>query len=143
VLAGLKGAGELPGDPDQSVHLALDLAGEELLAGNRTNGLSLIRAAYAHAGRLDPATARGMTAGFLKRLARKGEVSAVGSAVREIIASGGAGYGGFLKPVADAVAIVEAKDTRLYYTRLQPEERAVVAGIVRAITGSEELGMGG
>ena len=55
-----------------------------------------------------------MTAGFLKRLARKGEVSAVRSAVREIVLSGGAGYEGFLKPVADAVAIVEAKDTRLY-----------------------------
>ena len=84
-----------------------------------------------------------MTAGFLKRLAGAGEVSAVGSAVREIVLSGGAGYEGFLKPVTDAVAIIEAKDTRLYYTRLQPEERAVVAGIVRAITGSEELGVGG
>ncbi|MCT8337613.1 winged helix-turn-helix transcriptional regulator [Methanoculleus sp. Afa-1] len=142
VLAALQ-AGEEPDDPDQFVHLALDLAGEELLAGNRANGLSLIRAVYGHAGRLDPATARRMTAGFLKRLARKGEVSAVGSAVREIIVSGGAGWEEFLKPVADAVAIVEAKDTRLYYTRLQPEERAVVAGIVRAITGSEELGVGG
>jgi len=142
VLAALKEAGEEPGDPGRFVHLALDLAGEELLAGNRANGLSLIRTAYAHAGRLDPATARRMTAGFLKRLARKGEVSAVGSAVREIVLSGGAGYEGFLKPVADAVAIVEANDTRLYYTRLQPEERAVVAGIVRAITGSEELGPG-
>lgn len=144
-LAALQEAGEQPDDPDRLarfVHLALDLAGEELLAGNRANGLSLIRAAYAHAGRLDPATARRMTAGFLKRLAGKGNVSAVRSAVREIIASGGAGYEGFLKPVADAVAIVEAKDTRLYYTRLQPEERAVVAGIVRAITGLEELGMG-
>lgn len=64
------------------------------------------------------------------------------SAVREIVLSGGAGYEGFLKPVADAVAIVETKDTRLYYTRLQPEERAIVAGIVRAITESEELGPG-
>lgn len=142
VLAALQ-AGEEPDDPGRFVHLALDLAGEELLAGNRANGLSLIRAVYGHAGRLDPATARRMTAGFLKRLARKGEVSAVGSAVREIIVSGGAGWEEFLKPVADAVAIVEAKDTRLYYTRLQPEERAVVAGIVRAITGSEELGVGG
>ncbi|WP_332449728.1 AAA family ATPase [Methanoculleus sp.] len=142
-LAALQEAEGQTDDPDRSVRLALDLAGEELLAGNRADGLSLIRQAYAHAGRLDPATARRMTAGFLKRLARKREVSAVGSAVREIIASGGAGYEGFLKPVADAVAIVEAKDTRLYYTRLQPEERAVVAGIVRAITGSEELGVGG
>lgn len=143
VLAELKEAGEEPDDPGRFVHLVLDLAGEELLAGNRANGLSLIRAAYPHAGRLDPAAARRMTAGFLKRLARKGEVSAVGNAVREIIASGGAEWEGFLKPVADAVAIVETKDTRLYYTRLQPEERAVVAGIVRAITGSEELGVGG
>ncbi len=141
-LAALKEAGGEPGDPERFVQHALDLALEELLAGNRANGLSLIRLAYAHAGRLDPATARRMTAGFLKRLARKGEVSAVGSAVREIVLSGGAGYEGFLKPVADAVAIVEANDTRLYYTRLQPEERAVVAGIVRAITGSEELGPG-
>ena len=145
-LAALQEAGGQLHDPDRLarfVQLALDLAREELLAGNRANGLSLIQAAYAHAGRLDPATARRMTAGFLKRLARKGEVSAVGSAVREIVLSGGAGWEGFLKPVADAVAIVEAKDTRLYYTRLQPEERAVVAGIVRVITGSEELGAGG
>jgi len=134
-LAELKEAGEEPDDPDRFVRLALDLAGEELLAGNRANGLSLIATAYAHAGRLDPATARRMTAGFLKRLVGQGDVSTVGSAVREIVASRGAGYEGFLKPVADAVAIVETKDTRLYYTRLQPEERAVVAGIVRAITG--------
>ncbi len=142
-LAALKEAGGEPGDPERFVQHALDLALEELLAGNRANGLSLIRLAYAHAGRLDPATARRMTAGFLKRLAGAGEVAAVGSAVREIVASGGAGWEGFLKPVVDAVAIVEAGDTRLYYTRLQPEERRVVAGIVRAITGSEELGVGG
>ena len=145
-LAALQEAGGQLHDPDRLarfVQLALDLAREELLAGNRANGLSLIRAAYAHAGRLDPATARRMTAGFLKRLAGAGQVSTVGSAVREIVLSGGAGYEGFLKPVTDAVAIVETKDTRLYYTRLQPEERAIVAGIVRAITGSEELGPGG
>jgi hypothetical protein len=143
VLAALQEAEGQTDDPGRFVQFALDLAREELLAGNRANGLSLIRAAYAHAGSLDPATARRMTAGFLKRLAGAGEVSAVGSAVREIVASGGAGWKGLLKPVTDAVAIVEAKDTRLYYTRLQPEERAVVAGIVRAITGSEELGPGG
>ena len=140
-LAALQEAGGLD-DPSRFMHLALDLAREELQAGNRANGLSLIRAAYAHAGRLDPATARRMTAGFLKRLARKGEVAAVRSAACEIIASGGAGWEGFLKPVMDAVAIVESRDTRLYYTRLQPEERAIVAGIVRAIMGSEELGVG-
>jgi len=142
VLAALREAEGQTDDPGRFVHLALDLAREELLAGNRANGLSLIRAAYAHAGRLDPATTRRMTAGFLKRLAGAGEVSAVGSTVREIVASGGAGWKGLLKPVMDALAIVEATDTRLYYTRLQPEERAVVAGIVRAITGSEELGPG-
>jgi hypothetical protein len=131
-----------PGDPDEAARLmqtALALARKELLAGNETNGLSLLRAAYAHAGRLDPGAARKMTAGFLKRLIGKGQVSMLKSAVHEIIASGGAGFEGFLKPVADAVAIIESNDTRLYYTRLQPEERAVVAGIVRAITKSEEL----
>ncbi|PKL62195.1 MAG: transcriptional regulator [Methanomicrobiales archaeon HGW-Methanomicrobiales-2] len=131
-----------PGDPDeeaQLVQIALDLARKELLDGNEANGLSLIRAAYAHASRVDPDTARRITAGFLKGIVGEGEVSPVRSAVREIIASGGAGFEGFLKPVADAVAIIEANDTRLYYTRLQPEERAVVAGIVRAITGSDEL----
>jgi hypothetical protein len=128
--------------PDEAARLmqiALDLARKELLDGNEANGLSLLRAAYAHAGRVDPAAARRMTAGFLKGIIRKGQVSMLKSAVREIIASGGAGFEGFLKPVADAVAIIEANDTRLYYTRLQPEERAVVAGIVRAVTGSEEL----
>ncbi|MCK9306089.1 MAG: winged helix-turn-helix domain-containing protein [Methanoculleus sp.] len=131
-----------PGDPDEAAQLmqiALDLARKELLDENEANGLSLIRTAYAHAGHVDPDAARRITAGFLKRLLGKGEVSTVRSAVREIVASGGAGFEGFLKPVADAVAIIEANDTRLYYTRLQPEERAVVAGIVRAITGSEEL----
>ena len=60
-------------------------------------------------------------------------------AVRGIVASGGTGFERFLKPIADAVAIVEANDTRLYYTRLQPEERSVVAGIVQKITKSGEL----
>lgn len=112
----------------------LDLALEELLAGNRANGLSLIAEAYAHADHLELATA-----GFLKRIIDGGEISLVRDAVRAIVAARGPGYEGFLKPVMDAVTIIEAQDTRLYYTRLQPEERAVVAGIVRAITGSEEL----
>ncbi len=131
-----------PGEPDETAQLmqiALDLAWEELLDGNETNGLSLIAMAYTHADRLDPDTVQRVTAGFLKGIIGKGQVSVIKSAVREIIASGGVGLEGFLKPVMDAVEIVEASDTRLYYTRLQPEERAVVAGIVRVITKSEDL----
>ncbi|MCM2466657.1 AAA family ATPase [Methanoculleus oceani] len=131
-----------PGDPDEAaqlMQLALDLAREALLDGNETNGLSLIGEAYRHAEHLDPDTVQRITAGFLKEIVGKGQVSVIKSAVREIIASGGVVLEGFLKPVTDAVEIVEASDTRLYYTRLQPEERAVVAGIVRAITKSEDL----
>ncbi|KAF5075801.1 hypothetical protein DSECCO2_167890 [anaerobic digester metagenome] len=131
-----------PGDPAQRAQLmqvSLDRAREELLNGNETNGLSLIGEAYRHAEDLDPGTVRRITADFLKGLVGEGRVSVIKSAVRGVVASGGAGFEGFLKPVADAVEIVEASDTRLYYTKLQPEERSVVAGIVRAITGSGEL----
>ncbi len=79
------------------------------------------------------------TVGFLKKLIEEKQIPLIKSAVHEIIASGGAEFERFLKPVTDAVEIVEANDTRLYYTKLQREERAVVAGIVLTITGSEEL----
>lgn len=131
-----------PGEPDEAarcMQLALGLAREELLDGNETNGLSLIDEAYRHADRLDPGTVQRITAGFLKGIIGKGQVSVIKSAARAIIASGGAGFERFLKPVTDAVEIVEANDTRLYYTRLQPEERTVVAGIVREISGSDEF----
>lgn len=129
---------ERPADPAEAV---LGLAHEELLAGNRANGLSLIAEAYGHVSHLDPVAAEQMATGFLKRIIEEGEVSLIKDAVHAIIASWGPDYEKFLEPVLDAVAIIEAQDTRLYYTRLQPEERAVVAGIVRAITGSEELGV--
>ncbi|MDN7013766.1 MarR family transcriptional regulator [Methanoculleus sp. FWC-SCC3] len=136
------GTGALEGDQVQRAQLSLDRAREELLNGNEANGLSLIDEAYGHAEDLDPGTVRRITAGFLKGIIGEGRALVIKSAVRGIVASGGAGFERFLKPVADAVAIVEANDTRLYYSKLQPEERAVVAGIVRAITGSEELAPG-
>lgn len=137
-----RGASHAAGTRAQMARLSLDRAREELLDGNEANGLSLIGEAYVHAEDLDPGTVRRITAGFLKGIVGEGRVGVIKSAVRGIVASGGAGFEGFLKPVADAVAIVEANNTRLYYTRLQPEERAVVAGIVRVITGSEELAPG-
>jgi len=132
-------ASHAAGTRSEAARLSFDRAREELLNGNEANGLSLIGEAYGHAEGLDPGTVRRITAGFLKGIVSEGRVPVIKSAVRGIVASGGAGFERFLKPVADAVDIVEANDTRLYYTRLQPEERAVVTGIVRAITKSEEL----
>lgn len=129
-------------DPDQLtqfVHLSLALAGEELLEGNRTNGLRLITLAYTQGDRLEPDLVKKMTVDFLKRLIGGGEVSVIKGAVNEIIRLKGTEFRRFLKPVADAVEIVETNDTKLYYTRMQPEERGIVVGIVRRITGSEEL----
>jgi hypothetical protein len=134
-----RGASHAAGTRAQMARLSLDRAREELLDGNEANGLSLIGEAYVHAEDLDPGTVRRITAGFLKGIVGEGRVGVIKSAVRGIVASGGAGFEGFLKPVADAVAIVEANNTRLYYTRLQPEERAVVAGIVQKITKCGEL----
>ncbi len=141
-LAAIGKAQRQPGDPAQRAQLmrfALDLAREELLDGNEANGLSLIGEAYGHADRLDLDTVQRITAGFLKGIIGEARVSVIKSAVRGIIASGGAGFEGFLKPLTDAVEIVETSDTRLYYTKLQPEERAVVAGIVQNIMKSGEL----
>lgn len=132
-------ASHAAGTRAQMARLSLDRAREELLNGNEADGLSLIGEAYGHAEDLDPGTVRRITAGFLKGIISEGRVGVIKSAVRGIVASGGAGFERFLKPVADAVAIVEANDTRLYYTRLQPEERSVVAGIVQKITKCGEL----
>jgi hypothetical protein len=132
-------------DPDQLtqfVHLSLALAGEELQEGNRTNGLRLITLAYTQGDRLEPDLVKKMTVDFLKRLIGGGEVSVIKGAVNEIIRLKGTEFRRFLKPVADAVEIVETNDTKLYYTRMQPEERGIVVGIVRRITGSEELVLG-
>ena len=120
-------------------HLCLILAGEELLEGNRANGLRLIDIAYTQAGRLEPGLVKKITLDFLKWIIGEGEVPAIRSAVDETIRLEGTEFQWFLKPIVGAVEIVETGDTRLYYTRMQPEEREVVAGIVRRITGSEEL----
>lgn len=47
-------------------HLCLILAGEELLEGNRANGLRLIDIAYTQAGRLEPGLVKKITLDFLK-----------------------------------------------------------------------------
>jgi len=129
-------------DPEQLtrfMQLCLTIAGEELLDGNRANGLRLIDTAYAQAGRLEPGLVKKVTLDFLKWIIEVGEVAAIRSAVDEIIRLEGTEFQWFLKPVVDAVEIVVTGDTGLYHTRLQPEERVVVAGIVRRITGSGEM----
>ena len=123
----------------QFVHLCLTLAGEELLDGNRTNGLRLIDIAYTQAGRLEPDLVKKITVDFLKWIIGEGEIPAIKSAVDEIIRLRGTEFQWFLKPVADAVEIVETNDMKLYSMRMQPEEREIVAGIVQRITGAEEL----
>jgi hypothetical protein len=141
-LTAIETAAGQPDGPDQAarfMQFSLNLAREELRKGNTANGLHLIDLAYTHADRLDPDTVKKTTVGFLKKLIEEKQIPLIKSAVHEIIASGGAEFERFLKPVTDAVEIVEANDTRLYYTKLQREERAVVAGIVLTITGSEEL----
>jgi len=101
--------------------------------------LRLIDIAYTQAGRLEPGLVKKITLDFLKWIIGEGEVPAIRSAVDETIRLEGTEFQWFLKPIVGAVEIVETGDTRLYYTRMQPEEREVVAGIVRRITGSEEL----
>ncbi|WP_342686244.1 MULTISPECIES: AAA family ATPase [unclassified Methanoculleus] len=141
-LTAIETAAGQPDGPDQAarfMQFSLNLAREELRKGNAANGLHLIDLAYTHTDRPDPGKVKKTTVGFLKKLIEEKQIPLIKSAVHEIIASGGAEFERFLKPVTDAVEIVEANDTRLYYTKLQREERAVVAGIVLTITGSEEL----
>ena len=139
-LAAIESVTEPSTDPEQAMqvmHLYMALAGEELLEGNQANGLRLIGIAYAQNPGAGPV--KKATVDFLRRLIGEGEAAVIKSAVGEIIRIRGTEFQQFLKPVVDAVEIIETKDTRLYYTRMQSEEREVVAGIVRAITKSEEL----
>ncbi len=123
----------------QFMHLCLTLAREELLEGNQTNGLRLIKIAYTQADRLEPSLVKKITIDFLKKIIEEGQVSVIKSAVNEIIIFKGTEFQWFLKPVANAIEIIETKDTKLYYTKLQSEEREVVADIVQKITKSDEL----
>ncbi len=128
-----------PARDPKFVRLCLVLAREELAEGNQANGLRLLDSAYTHADRLEPGAVKTMTIDFLKQLIQDGRVPVIKSAVNEIVRFRDAEYQWFLKPVTDAIEIIETKDTKLYYTKLQSEEREVVAEIVRKITKSDEL----
>lgn len=45
----------------------------------------------------------------------------------------------FIKPITDALMIIETGDTSLYYRTLQAEERDLVADIVKKIMKSDVL----
>ena len=87
-------------DPEQLtrfMHLCLTLAGEELLDGNRTNGLAPDRDCVYSGGPFGTASGEEDHPDFLRWIIGEGDVAAIRSAVDEIIRCGGTEFQCFLK----------------------------------------------
>ena len=130
---------------DQEPHLiedfaeiCLDLALDELKDENHGNASRLMKTAYDASTNLDEDKVAALTIAFLKNTAESGEINVIKAAVDEVIKLQGGRYQNILKPITEAIGIVETEDTQRYY-RLQVEEREIVADIVRTITQSDEL----
>ena len=131
--------------PEQKLHLiedfaeiCLNLALDELKAGNPGNASRLMKTAYDASTNLDEDKVAALTMAFLKNTIESGELHVTKAAVDEVIQLQGDRYQNILKPITEAIGIVETEDIQRYY-RLQVEEREMVADIVRKITQSDEL----
>ena len=131
--------------PEQEPHLiedfaeiCLNLAFDELKVENRGNASGLMRTAYDASTNLDEDKVAALTMAFLKGIIESGELHVIKTAVDEVIKLQGDRYQNILKPITEAIGIVETEDIQRYY-RLQVEEREIVADIVRKITLSDEL----
>ncbi|MEA3283322.1 MAG: tetratricopeptide repeat protein, partial [Euryarchaeota archaeon] len=131
--------------PEQEPHLiedfvetCLNLALDELKVGNPGNASRLMKTAYDASTNLDDDKVAALTMTFLKNAIESGELHIIKAAVDEVIKLQGDRYQNILKPITEAIGIVETEDIRRYY-RLQVEEREIVADIVRKITQSDEL----
>ncbi len=118
--------------------ICLNLALDELKAGNRGNAARFMKVAYDTGTNLEEDKVAALTMTFLKGAVESGDVSVIKSAVDEVINLHGDRYLKLLKPLIKATEIIETGDLQIYYT-LQVEEREVVADVVRAITQSDEL----
>ncbi|PXF59323.1 MAG: hypothetical protein C4B59_11735 [Candidatus Methanogaster sp.] len=131
--------------PEQEPHLiedfveiCLNLALDELKAENSGNASGLMKTAYDASTNLEEAKVASLTMAFLKNTIESGELHIIKAAVDEVIQLQGDRYQNILRPITEAIGIVETEDTQRYY-RLQVEEREIVADIVRKIAQSDEL----
>ncbi len=118
--------------------ICLDLALDELKAENPGNASRLMKTAYDASTNLEEAKVAALTVTFLKDTIESGELHIIKTAVDEVIKLQGDRYQNILKPITEAIGIVETEDIQRYYS-LQVEEREIVADIVRKITQSDEL----
>jgi len=89
---------------------------------------------------LEAGEADALMMAFLKDAVSSGEIPVIKTAVDDVIRLRGDRYRKLLKPLIKAIEIVETGDATRYYS-LQVEEREIVAEIVRAIVGYDELRM--
>ncbi|MEA1908429.1 MAG: hypothetical protein U9N43_05295, partial [Euryarchaeota archaeon] len=122
------------------VEVCLNLALGELKIENRGTATRLMKMAYDAGTNLKDDRTNELTMTFIKGAVKSGDISVTKAAVDEVIKLHGGQYRKLLKPVIEAVEIVETGDTKRYYS-IQIEEREIVADIVRKITGSDELCM--
>ncbi|MDI9393995.1 MAG: tetratricopeptide repeat protein [Euryarchaeota archaeon] len=111
---------------------------EELKIGNLGNGRKLIRTIFDLELQLKKETFEASMMGFFKTVVDSGEFEVLKITVDEIMKIKGGKFPELLKPLLNAVEIVETKDIQKYY-KLQVEEREIVADIVQKVSKSEDL----
>lgn len=120
------------------IGICLNLALNELKAGNYGNVTRLMEMAFNSSQKLQKDRITSLTMNFLKEVADSGEIRVIKVAVDEVIKLRGDEYQEHIRPIIKAIEIIETRDVQKFYS-LQIEEREIVADIVRKITKSDEL----
>ena len=110
----------------------------KLKEGNHGNAIKLMEMAHDASVGLADGQNTSMVVDFLKNIVKSKDVAIIKIAVDEIIRLYGDACSELLKPIINALDIIESKDINEYYN-LQIEEREIVVDIVKDITQSDEL----
>jgi len=76
---------------------------------------------------------------FLKNIIDLNNLELVKKVINTIVSVKGDDYEILIKPIRDAINIIDTKNTNYYYSNLQSEEREIVSDIVKRITKSDNL----
>ncbi|MCK5660646.1 MAG: tetratricopeptide repeat protein [Methanosarcinales archaeon] len=131
-------AGQKPDIIEKYIFICFAISLDELKERNHGNAIKFMEMAHDASAGVTKDQIISMVVDFLKDVMKSKDIAIIKIAVDEIIRLYGDAYNELLKPIINALDIIESKDTSRYYN-LQVGEREIVADIVRDITQSDEL----
>ncbi len=115
------------------------LAFNEYNSGNYHNGRLLLKQSTLIEPKLEEDKIKSIIMDFLKNIIDLNNIDLVKGVIDQVVMVEGNDYEILIKPIRDAIKIIETKNTNYYYSNLQSEEREIVSDIVKRITKSTKL----